>query len=227
MNHEQVDTLAQVNLSYNPPHSLGLDRRLNMERLATLLAEHPPSREKLNWGMVVSFGTACTVDVVLESVAECSSSPHALKASSVERFFHHKGGWILPGWLSYAQSLQLRVPQLPEPQANPALFEAEAAILGQNTTTAMEQGYHQHYWYGVRGVLAEAHRLAERTSPPMIVLTGGDAHLASHALGWTGSRGETGRTQSNIREQDTELELGFGFGFGFGLSHGFVFRVHG
>lgn len=131
-----------VGSAYNTPSDLGLDRVLN---LIGMDAD----------GIVVSCGTAITVDAVFEG--------------------RPTFGAILPGFTTSADALHNRIPTLPAiqlthpvglPARTPAQSVANGIVLG---TTHAIAGL-------VRSIAA---LVFASTAPYMLVLTGGDARLAA------------------------------------------------
>ncbi|MFM7390192.1 MAG: type III pantothenate kinase [Vampirovibrionales bacterium] len=153
IHHDLLERVGCVQPSYAQPTSMGLDRRLNMEALATIMrATNTPQ------ATVLSLGTACTLDTVRY---------HTPTAT-----FEHLGGCIAPGWASVARSLQASAPHLPEPRlvTPPPLNHAPPPPLGRETQTCMDVGHTLLFWLGVRGLL---HRYTEAGQG--LWVCGGDA----------------------------------------------------
>jgi pantothenate kinase type III len=140
--------------SYDTPETLGLDRILNLVGLA-------------GDGIVISCGTAITVDAVVAGV------PH--------------WGAIMPGFRTAAEGLHARVPALP--LVSP---DSSTALPARTSHASVANGVLLGTASGAQGLARRLAGIARDTRMPRVVLTGGDAMLLAEL--WEGERPEVDET---------------------------------
>jgi type III pantothenate kinase len=141
-----------IKLDVDEPNRVGIDRALAAMAVNRIRAVETPA-------IVVSLGTACTVNLI----------------SAVGVF---QGGAILPGFAMAAQALHQGTAQLP--LVSPDNFSLPANAVGKNTAEAIAAGVYWGMIGSIEKLIAEQGRISDKT--PQLFLTGGDAPLVVDAL---------------------------------------------
>jgi type III pantothenate kinase len=149
----------QIDLGVQQPNRLGIDRALAAMAVNRIRTARTPA-------IVVSLGTACTVNLI-----------------SADGVF--QGGAILPGFAMASQALHQGTAQLPLVSPENLLLPENA--VGKNTAEAIAAGV---YW-GMVGAIEKLINEQSRANdkPPQLFLTGGNAPLVADALEADGYRG--------------------------------------
>jgi len=141
--------------SVDIPDQVGIDRLLNAVAANVL-------RSAGRGAIVLSAGTATTVDLVLEDGT-------------------FAGGAILPGLELGARALHQFTALLPMIDVHALMAQGGVDALGRNTAAAISSGL----WYGHLGAIREIVTRfgAAAARPPLIFVTGGNGHRLADALG--------------------------------------------
>ncbi|MDZ4656928.1 MAG: type III pantothenate kinase [Bythopirellula sp.] len=141
-----------IQVAVNEPARVGIDRVLAAVAVNRIRSADKPA-------IVVSLGTACTVNLI-----------------SADGTF--EGGAILPGLAMAGQALHTGTSSLP--LITPENLEHRKNAIGKNTAEAMSAGI---YW-GLVGAIEKMIREQSRAlaAEPQLFLTGGDAPLVVEAL---------------------------------------------
>jgi type III pantothenate kinase len=141
-----------IEVAVRQPHRLGIDRALAAMAVNRIRTTDTPA-------IVVSLGTACTVNLI-----------------SADGVF--QGGAILPGFAMASQALHQGTAMLP--LVSPESLMLPENAVGKNTAEAIAAGV---YW----GMVGAIEKLVDEQSrandkPPQLFLTGGNAPLVANVL---------------------------------------------
>jgi type III pantothenate kinase len=141
-----------IELAIQQPNRLGIDRALAAMAANRIRAANTPA-------IVVSLGTACTVNLI-----------------SVDGVF--QGGAILPGFAMASQALHQGTAQLP--LVSPENLSLPENAVGKNTAEAIAAGVYWGMVGAIEKLIDEQSRANEKR--PQLFLTGGNAPLVVGAL---------------------------------------------
>lgn len=141
-----------IKLAVEQPHRLGIDRALAAMAVNRIRTMDTPA-------IVVSLGTACTVNLI-----------------SADGVF--QGGAILPGFAMASQALHQGTAMLP--LISPESLCLPANAVGKNTVEAMAAGVYWGMIGSIEKLIAEQSRNSNKL--PQVFLTGGNAPLVFDAL---------------------------------------------
>jgi type III pantothenate kinase len=144
-----------VRTSLELPDHVGIDRLLNAVAANVL-------RPADLGAVIVSAGTATTVDLVLEDGT-------------------FAGGAILPGLELGARALHQFTALLPMIDVLALMAQGGVDALGRNTPAAISSGLWYGHLGGIREIVTRFGATAAR--PPLIMVTGGNGHRLAQALG--------------------------------------------
>lgn len=144
----QVTRELPLEIKTDHPEKVGLDRLLNALAVNAIREPDQPA-------IIVSCGTACTVDYVDESGC-------------------FQGGSILPGFEMAAKSLNRYTALLPEIPVE-ELQQAPKQALGKNTRAALQSGLFWGLVGGIREMTGLLSKLSDQ--PAQLYLTGGGSHV--------------------------------------------------
>ncbi|MCA9038829.1 MAG: type III pantothenate kinase [Planctomycetaceae bacterium] len=148
----QVSRQLPLKINVDHPDKVGMDRLLNAIGVNAARSEKQPA-------IIVSCGTACTVDWIDSAGKFC-------------------GGSILPGFEMSAKALHHYTALLPEIPVE-ELHTAPPHGLGKNTRAALQSGLFWGQVGAVRELITQLTELAKETGEilPELYLTGGGATL--------------------------------------------------
>jgi type III pantothenate kinase len=141
-----------IEVAVRQPHRLGIDRALAAMAVNRIRAANVPA-------IVVSLGTACTVNLI-----------------SADGVF--QGGAILPGFAMASQALHQGTAMLP--LVSPESLSLPENAVGKNTAEAIAAGVYWGMVGGIEKLIAEQSRSSDKK--PQLFLTGGNAPLVVDAL---------------------------------------------
>lgn len=141
-----------LELDVSEPTLVGIDRVLAAVAVNRIRVINTPA-------IVVSLGTACTVNLI-----------------SADGMF--QGGAILPGFAMSSQALHLGTTMLP--LVSPESLMLPSNAVGKNTAEAIAAGVYWGMVGAIEKLIAEQSRSSDK--PPQLFLTGGNAPLVADAL---------------------------------------------